>query len=155
MNVFDVPITPSDPRNNSHQPLMPQPKAYFYIQKWIPFAVKGFPLIKDASLLPADKSTLLEAFDVQMNYMQTLADEHESIEEYHTAKKIQGDLMIMFNNRLILETFINIQDADKEAVKYFNQFSSHKEIPEARQKEFSTLMRKYERLSFEERSDER
>ena len=151
--MFDVPITPSDPRNNSHQPLMPQPKAYFYIQKWISFAVKGFPLIKDASLLPAEKSTLLEAFDVQMNYMQTLADGHDSIDEYHTAKKIQGDLMIMFNNRLILETFINIQDADKEAVKYFNQFGSYKEIPEARQKEFSTLMRKYERLSFEDEPD--
>lgn len=108
-------------------------------------------MIKDASLLPADKSTLLEAFEVHMNYVSSLAEEHESIGEHETAKKINDDFMIMLNDRLILDGFTNIQDADRDVVKYFNQFGSFEDIPKDRQKECNTLLRKYERLSFEDR----
>ena len=155
MNIFDVPITPSNPQRQSDRPSMSREKAIFYIKKWVEFAERGIPFIKDSSLLPVDKLTLLEAFEVHMNFVSSLEEEHESIGDHETAKSIHADFMVMLNDHLILERFTCIQDADKEAVKYFNQFGSYKEIPEARQKEFSTLMRKYERLSFEERSDER
>ena len=104
------------------------------------FLAERQPIIKDAGLLPYPKSVIMEAILVTQEFIRDNANTLEIFNERKQLKKYFDSLSFC---RVVLGAYSDIEPEDKETVSYFNSFSSIKDVPKDRKKEYVNLVAKY------------
>lgn len=104
------------------------------------FLAERQPIIKDAGLLPYPKSVIMKAILVMQEFIRDNENILEMFDERKELKKYFDSLSFC---RVGIAAYSDIEPEDKEAVSYFNSFSSIKDVPEDRKKECVNLVVKY------------
>jgi hypothetical protein len=116
----------------AQKPVLSEQEAEIICREFGQFLAEKLPLIKDAKLLPYPKERIIEALSISIRRVQ---------------KQTDPDARLLLNAlescRHGLLLFAGIDPQDREAVDYFNQFPSAKEVTEQRKKECLELITKY------------
>jgi len=109
------------------------------------------PIIHNEDLLPYPKTEMIQL-------LKDVAEQHYELynRAFNHFDKKKGDVLFSLfepidTAKIYIEDFVTIEDQDKEAVQYFNSFSTIDEIPEERKDEYWDLWEKYY-VSIEEKT---
>lgn len=108
------------------------------------------PLIKDAELLPYEKSEMTRRTLEAAQYLTDLENVASDIygqDKVEEISKLSDEVSSAYS---WAADFIEIEPDDKKAVEYFNTFADSYDIPAERQKEFWALWQKYDDRIYED-----
>ena len=107
------------------------------------FLAERQPIIKDAGLLPYPKEVIKKALLLQQELIRNNANTIKMFLQPNKRNQIKKYIGTLDFCSVALAEYGDIEPEDKEAVSYFNSFSSIKQVPEDRKKEYVDLRVKY------------
>ncbi len=146
MNVFDVPFSGhlKDDNSNPDDSPMNSELSDQILLAWSRLH-ENPPLIKDWSLLPYPKETILKAFDFIGNCFAKMHETAIKNKRHDEAKDIQSKMDLLFVNIDFLIDYTEIDECDKAMAQYFNGFSNIQDMPLADQRKCHAMRTKYKR----------